>query len=556
MNPSRIALPALLLLACGGDTTTTTTSDTGTDTVTSDTGTTDTNTTGTVPDVCGDLGLTTLAFDDAGPTANRRWEPAGDFSVPLRDGTTWTLSEHWSGCESYVFVPHWWTVDEEDSTTWWTTGVHEMLERSPANVHYFFVTYSNDAGDVEDFGSLIEDEIAYGLADIDSDLADWFIDRVHVVDAPLSDIDGLVGDMSSSDVGALGWAVDRAQRIRSLGYPPDVEAYDASLANWPWEMELYSMANEAHYFNFEASRQEALDAVDATLVPIFGGDVEEQYVDGPVTLPDAATMAGFDTLEIDVLMECPDKDTYELNNCGAWDYLAYLWLWDEETEAWLEMGRFITTYHRESRWVVDGSHALAWLTEGGERTVRYEWAPSWNVQPTGITVSLRLSNQGKGTTPVAIHPLFSGGSYSDSFHDDRPPVDVAIPADATKIELVSIATGHGADNTYSCAEFCDQTHTFSIGSDSWADVQDVAGTDAACRDDVPNGTVPNQAGTWWFGRAGWCPGRRVDPFVADVTASVTAGETATVSYQAEVAGSAPTSSRGNVELRSWLVISK
>jgi hypothetical protein len=551
VSATRIALPALLLLACNGGTTTSSTDDTGpTDT--------DTGTTATVPDVCADLGLTALDFDATAPTANRRWEPAGDFSVPLRDGTTWTLSEQWTGCDSYVFLPHWWYTSAFDDTTWWTSGVHELLEHSPPNVHYFFVVYSNDADQVEEYAALAETEIEFGLGDIDSELADWFRDRVHVINAPLSDIDGLVGDMSSSDVATLGWAVDRHQQVRSTGYPPDVEAYDADLNNageWPWEMELYSAANEAHYYNYEATRQEALDAVDATIVPIFGGDVQEQYVDGPVILPDAPAMAGFDTLEIDVLMECPDKDTYELNNCGAWDYLAYLWLWDEDTETWLEMGRFITTYHRESRWVVDASHALAWLLDGGERTVRYEWAPSWNVQPTGITVNLRLSNQDKGTTPVEIHPLFTGGSYSDTFHDDRPPVDVVIPADATKVEVVSIATGHGAE-TYSCAEFCDQTHTFSIGADSWADVQDNAGTETGCRDDVPNGTVPNQAGTWWFGRAGWCPGRRVDPFVADVTASVIPGETATVSYQAEVSGSAPTSSRGNLEMRSWLVVSK
>lgn len=539
------ALSALILVACNGDGTSTTTDDTGT--------------TATVPETyCSRLGLSERAFDPTEPAARHRREPAGDFSVNLRDGSKWTLSEHWTGCDTYVFLPHSWAISALDDANWWTTGVDELIARSPANVHYFFTIYSNSTSKTEEYGALAETEIALALGGLDEADQAWWLEHLHVVAEPLNDISGLVGDMSDSGAGGIGWGVDRFQQIRTLGYPPDVEAYDSALnsaGHWPYEMALYSMAAEAVYWNFEAERQERLDAVDATIVPIFGGAVESEYVDGPVTLPDAATMAGFDTLELDVLMTCPDPDDIELNNCGAWDYLAYLWLYDDADETWLEMGRFITTYHRESRWVVDASHALAWLQDGGERTVRYQWAPSWNVQPTGITVDLRLSNQGKGHAPVEIHPLFSGGGYSTTFNDDRPPVDVAIPADAVSVALVSIATGHGAD-TYSCAEFCDQTHTYAIGDESWADVQDAPGEEAGCRDSVDSGTVPNQAGTWWYGRAGWCPGRRVDPFVVDVTDHVTPGTTATVSYEATVADRPPADSTGNVELRSWLVIRK
>jgi len=508
------------------------------------------------PSLCETLELPEREFDATEPANNHRWEPAGDFTVPLLDGSSFTLSESWSGCESYVFLPHWWTISAHDSTTWWTTGVADLIERSPANVHYFFVTYSNDSDEVDTYGTLIDDEISVALAELDTEDHDWWSERLHVVGAPLSEIDGLVGDMSSSTTGQLGWAIDREQRIRTVGYMPDVEAYVASLnsaGEWPWEQRLYSAAGEAKYFNFEAERQAALDAVSVTEVEIFGGDVIEEYHDGTMSLPDAATMAGFDTLEIDVLMECPDKDSYELSNCGAWDYLAYMWLYDDETESWLEMGRFITTYHRESRWVVDGTHALGWLQDGGDRTIRYQWAPSWNTQPTGVTLKLRLSNQGKGTAPREVVALFTGGTYSETYNEDRPPVEVEIPADATKVELVSIATGHGQETNAACAEFCEQVHTFGIGSESWEQVLDNAGTEAGCRDDVENGTVPNQAGTWWFGRAGWCPGKRVDPYVVDVTDQVTPGETATVSYSATILGDEPESGLGSNEMRSWLV---
>ncbi len=543
----RLLLPMSLLLACKGDPEDTEVSD--------DTGDTGDTTVG-ADTTCADLGLDARPFSDEAPAAYQRWQPAGDFSVPRRDGTTWTLSEHWTGCESYIFLPHWWPISSLDSESFWFTGVDDLIERSPANVHYFFVVGGSSSDDAESYGAAMQTDIDETLAALSEEDRAWWLERLHVVSGPSDTVEGLVGDMFGRDISIFGWAIDRAQRIRTTGYFPAVEAYSSALnsaGEWPWEFRLYAAAAEAEYFNFEASRQDRLDAEDATVVEIFGGDVIEEYEDGTVTLPDAATMAGFDTLEIDVLMECPDKDLYEISNCGAWDYLAYLWLYDEDSKSYLEMGRFITTYHRESRWVVDASHALAWLKEGGERGVRYQWAPSWNTQPTGVTVQLRLSNQGKGMAPAEIVPLFSGGTVSTTYNDDRPPVEVEVPADAAKVEIVSIATGHGME-TYNCAEFCNHSHHFTIGGTTWDQAFTGAGTDSGCADSVDSGTVPNQAGTWWFGRGGWCPGRRVDPFVVDVTDEVSLGGTTEVSYEAKINGGALVDSAGSFELRSWMVI--
>jgi hypothetical protein len=66
--------------------------------------------------------------------------------------------------------------------------------------------------------------------------------------------------------------------------------------------------------------------------------------------------------------------------------------------------------------------------------------------------------------------------------------------------------------------------------------------------------VPNQSGTWWFGRGGWCPGQQVDPHVFDVTADVLAGGDATVGYRGLFAGSAPPDGSGDINLTSWLVV--
>ncbi|MCB9761062.1 MAG: hypothetical protein H6739_14580 [Alphaproteobacteria bacterium] len=506
--------------------------------------------------VCEGLGLSEVPFDADGPFGTARRDLAADFTVPLLNGETFTLSEAWTGCDATVFIPHYLPVSTRDNASVWTTGVADLVERSPVNARYLFVVMG--ASGVDSYGAALQQEIDEYLVTLSEADAAWWGQRLLVVAEPSETTDAWIGGLLESSVGGYGFGIDRAQRIRGLGSLTAVEAFDYDLYNageWPWERRLYSAAFEAEYMNFEAAREARLDAVDATLVEVFDGGVIEQYEDTTVTLPDAATLAGFDTLEVDVVMECPDTGAQEAGNCGAWDYLAHLWLWDEATESWLEMARFITTYHRESRWVVDASHALAWLQGGGERQLRYEWAPSWNTQPTGVTLTLRLSNQGKGSAPQEIVPLFTGGNFNSAYNDGREPIDVDIPADAVKVEFVALTTGHGGA-TQNCAEFCPHQHEFTLGGTVYMQEFPEASTDTGCAEKVSDGVVPNQWGTWWFGRGGWCPGQRVDPFVVDATALATPGGTLTVSYRGLLGGSTPPDDAGSIELRSWLVISK
>ena len=66
--------------------------------------------------------------------------------------------------------------------------------------------------------------------------------------------------------------------------------------------------------------------------------------------------------------------------------------------------------------------------------------------------------------------------------------------------------------------------------------------------------VPNQWGTWWFGRGGWCPGQQVDPWVVDVTDEVTPGMPATVEYRGLFGGADPTDGHGNIDMISYLTV--
>jgi hypothetical protein len=170
-----------------------------------------------------------------------------------------------------------------------------------------------------------------------------------------------------------------------------------------------------------------------------------------------------------------------------------------------------------------------------------------------VSLSLRLSNRGKGRRPTRAVPLWSGGAWNASYDSAHPDKQVSIPASAKAVELYVLGTGHGAA-TVNCAEFCNHEHHFVVGAKESVLAFPGAATSMGCAADVAKGVVPNQHGTWYFGRGGWCPGQAVAPWVVDVTSSVTKGGDATVRYTTTYGGAPVTVDRGVVALASYLVV--
>ena len=486
---------------------------------------------------------------EEGPAAERRAVAAGN-ELPLANGETLNLHEAWDGCDVWVFLPH--NVKNFSGVGLWEDGVADLVEMSPPNTRYVFYVdglYLDSA--TERFEAQQARVDAY-LATLSAEDAEYWGDRLLVVAASTREgWGGWMPSVLSADPFQNGMVIDRNQKLRGMGGYADVEYYNGDIG-W-YDSRLRRAAHEAHYLNWEEKqRQEILEhEADSVRVPFWGGEVLSQYEDITVTMPD--DLSAFDTLEIEVLMECPDRGELEQNNCGAWDYLGHMWVLGPDGETWMEMARYITTYHRESHWFVDASHAMPWLEAGQEYTFRYEWAPSWNVQPTGVTASLRFSNQGKGMRPVATTELHTGGSFNSSYNTGREAIEVDISAEAKKVEFISLVTGHGGA-TNNCAEFCDHRHAWDV--DGTVTVQEfpAVGQAEGCSSRAGEGVVANQPGTWWYGRGGWCPGEKVHPFVIDATEAGADGKVS-VGYSANYAAqiSIPDDS-GNIELRSWLVV--
>lgn len=502
--------------------------------------------------VCDALGLPTRPFSDASTGIYRR-DIAADFTLDLVNEEPWQFKTQWSGCENYIFIPDTLVVSALDSSSLWEKDVDTLLKRSPPNTHYFFVSraQSDDAAktNLDAMRARIDSTLA-AASGIDPEA--WR-PRLHVVAKRAAMLDNWLQEVLAGH-GRVGFAIDRQQKIRGVGSFADINRFDPALdmaMQWPWKANLNYAGYEAKFLNFEAEEQNRLDTDGATVVQLWNGETLAEFAEIDAMLPSAAEMAKFDTLEIDVESGCPEPKNPEFGNCGAWDYLAQFAVRNEAMEN-VEIARFITTYHRESHWVVDVSPMLVHLQKGGMHHFRWDFAPSWNTQPTATKLSLRFSNKNKGQRPVRATYLWSGGNFNSMYNMTQAPKTVPIAATTKKAELWALITGHGAA-TSQCAEFCNHKHEFTINGQAYLKEHKEAGSKDKCIPETDKGMTPNQGGTWWFGRGGWCPGQKVHPWSVDVTTNVTPGMDATISYRGLFGTSDPPDDAGDIRLVSYLI---
>ncbi len=216
-----------------------------------------------------------------------------------------------------------------------------------------------------------------------------------------------------------------------------------------------------------------------------------------------------------------------------------------------EVAGWITTYHREGRWVTDITPMLATMQRGGRLQFNLDAG-----ERLDVTLDLLFANSGVGERPREYHFLQGGGRFDENYNDGREVYRFTPPEWATRAEIVAFTTGHGfAQAAGNCAEFCNHTHHWEV-NDRVEFLQQFPEADQvdACLRSVDQGVIPNQFGTWPFGRSGWCPGWDVKPWRADITESLRDGEN-TLRYQGLYRGRPyePEAAGGNIRMWSYLV---
>ena len=372
------------------------------------------------PTYCEQLDLKEVGFDPSGATGDFG-ELAPDFTLNLLDGSAWSFSENWTGCDNFLFV-NYYSASNYPVALDNSREIKELLELAPRNTHIFILAYP--ASQTEDMSTLmtgLSTTFSEGMSQLDAEQAAWWTEHVHFVldDGWSADWVGTLNGQYYAPNEFVLWsfAIDRQQRVREVGNYCDPST--------GWEQcPPFFLAYESIYFNFESQRESELEAMGGIAVTLF----DQELVSDPgwagarsevtLELPDAATMATYDTLYLDLELECTGYPAG--TQCPAWDYIVNGYLCeiddasteeDESTICTKELGRWITTYWRPGRWVHDATPMLAWLKDGGSRKFQF-----YSQQPYNTTLKLRLSNQEKGYRPVEIQEVFRGGAL-DNFYN-------------------------------------------------------------------------------------------------------------------------------------------
>ncbi|KAK9514300.1 hypothetical protein VZT92_027776 [Zoarces viviparus] len=340
--------------------------------------------------------------------------------------------------------------------------------------------------------------------------------------------------------------------------------HQGALAEMGWFIyPSFSFINwQAQWFDFYAALQTKLQS-PAKVVPVFD-KVQMQGAKGAVATVDLPiALSDFDVLELDASLSCPGRRD---SSCAHWDHTVQLFVCCDPLGPYCntELGRWITAFRRGiGRWLTDVSPLLP-LLDSNKCSLTMKtvpWAMPWVVSlKLRFSVGNRTDYTVEKLRPFRVMPLYSGGTFDKNYNKRFRPTKVSVPASTKKVELYAVITAHGYDDNR-CGEFCVTSHYFLI-NDAFNNTLtfDSAGTPLGCTLRVKEGAVPNEHGTWLYGRAGWCDGLQVDPWRTDITKQLNTSEleSNTVVYFGLFQGKDPNPAKdpGYIIMSSFLVFYK
>ena len=489
----------------------------------------------------------------------------------------WIFEQQWNDEDCYIFINY--ASVAGSSSLWISDTKEELLNNSPDNVHYFFISdrtsYTTDIIAMQN----TFDEI---LSTMSSEEQNHWKKHLHFIPTKVSSLGNW---LTESLQGEYAIGIDRFQRIREVGYLGNPNGFTGTYMSY--------LAHEAIYYNSEWNNiledESTYDEITVWERDHYTGGWAAS-ISELVNFPSNEELNNYSGMSVELLRGCPDSNmNYSDAGCDDYDRIAHMYVcqgqcyetqyygnadeatcieggnsWDVEQEIcysisynditqneceeettmdWntnrecKEVARWITPFDRQPHHLTDISPLMAHIRPGGEKLVKFQesgWPNSL------ITLKLRFYHNNESVeTAQEFIPIWNGTiQFNPDYSDNRPPTPFTVPDNATKVEFVTYITGHGWGNNtcYNCCEFCNSRHIFEVngGMSEFSVDYPTAGATTYCMSEemISEGTVPNQYGTWGYGRAGWCPGLDVDPFVTDITNSVIIGDENIIDYNA------------------------
>ena len=453
----------------------------------------------------------------SGSSVNGPMDIVPTFTVPTLDGT-FSFQNEWTGHDVYLFMFKYTDSSGNSNSGTWSTNPGTFIRNLPENTHLFYGSFDTSYhSDILSRKSDVE-------ARLNPDEEEKWEDRIHYIDMDASNIQGGLGQMISNFNSPFFMGIDRFQRARDTG---SIYAW-VSQSNDP-----FHYTYEPHQWNAEFEPEIRMQDAAIEVVTLYDferhaggwGANHNSYRNASFSLSN--NLSSYDTLEVFHEHACEERSNrYQKSDggyggCHEWDYLAHLYICEASNSSicGTEFMRWITTYGREGRWLTDISPYLFMLEDDQERRFRYKGANKGD-----MTIKFLFSNWGSGERAFDADFGFNGGQFDGTYNNESKYVrslNFTVPSEATRVEIVATITGHGFQkDDANCAEFCDHQHHYYLGSHHTYEWHPIVYSNTGCENEIENGVVANQFGSWPYGRAGWCAGQDVKQWRYDITSWV------------------------------------
>lgn len=235
------------------------------------------------------------------------------------------------------------------------------------------------------------------------------------------------------------------------------------------------------------------------------GSLGSQWFYGSYTLPQF--VGSYDQILAEFNVSCPDVS----GGCDDWDRLGYVQIKNPNGD-WIELFRYITPYGVACDHSIDVTDYASVLQGKVDFRVYIE---TWGTGGWQMDLNLHYQQGTPDFKYSTIEEIWQG-TYNFGDPSDLQPVPettISAPENTENAKFRLVTTGHGwgQNNTSNAAEFYYPTHHLQVnGTDTF---EQHLLTDCNPNPDGCTG----QQGTWYYNRAGWCPGTIPSPYFYDTT---------------------------------------